>query len=93
MNEHPRRLSAQRRVRAVERARVIVQAIVDGRQGHYEGYRALYSIYLQTSGAAEELKPLFRLPGIEPDGTIHVNDEFRRTVMDAAVQWLKKNSK
>jgi len=39
----------------------------------------------------EELKPLFRLAGIEPDGFIHVNDEFRRTVISAALDWLGKN--
>jgi len=68
----------------VERARCILQTITDGRCDPYEGYREVYSIYLSTSGFAEELKPLFRLPGISPDGTVTVNDRFRRTVIAAA---------
>ncbi len=43
----------------------------------FEGYRQLYRIYDGTSGLLDELKPFFRLPGIEPDGNLHVNDQFR----------------
>jgi hypothetical protein len=91
--KHPRRRSTQRKAQALENARDILEVIVDGNRDPYEGYRAVYSIYVGTSGIAEELKPLFRLPGIEPDGTIHVDDTFRRLVVTVASEWLKKNSK
>jgi hypothetical protein len=42
---------------------------------------------------AEKLKPLFRLPGIEPDGTIDVNEHFRRIVIASAMDWLRQNPK
>ena len=69
----------------------MLQAVVDGSCDPYEGYREAYGLYVGTSGMVEELKPLFRLAGIEPDGFIHVNDEFRRTVISAALDWLGKN--
>lgn len=74
------------------KARSVIRAIADGSLDPYEGYRQVYGIYLGTSGAAEGLKPLFRLPGIEPDGFIHVNEEFRQRVISAAVNWLAQNS-
>jgi hypothetical protein len=89
----PRRRSAQRRAQALENARAVIQTIAEGSRDPYEGYREVYGIYVGTSGMVEELKPLFRLPGIEPDGSILVDDEFRRTVISAAVIWLGENSK
>lgn len=69
-----------------------MQAIADGSRDPYEGYREVYGIYVQASGAIEELKPLFRLPNIYPDGPIHVDDEFRHTIITAAVDWLQNNA-
>ena len=71
---------AARRADAVERARRVMQEVVDGSLDAYEGYRRVYGIYLGSSGLAEELKPFFRLPGIEPDGCLHVDDEFRSEI-------------
>jgi hypothetical protein len=85
------RRSTERRLRAIERARRVVNAVADGSRDPYEGYRELYSIYLGSGGNLEELKPLFRLPGIEADGCIHVDDEFRGTIRAAAANWLKSN--
>jgi len=69
----------------------VLRAMADGSHDPYEGYRKVYAIYVGTSGLVEELKPLFRLPGVNPDGTITVDDEFRRTVIAAAVDWLNSN--
>jgi hypothetical protein len=88
---HGRRRSAQRRAQALEKAREVIKNIESGGLDPYEGYRALYGIYLDTSGMLEELKPLFRLPGIEPDGFIHVDDAFRHTVVSVAKEWLRNN--
>jgi hypothetical protein len=52
----------------------------------------VYSIYTGTSGALHELKPLFRILGIEPDGFLHVNDEFRNTIRSVATKWLGENA-
>lgn len=54
------------------------------------GYRRIYRIYLGSSGLAEELKPFFRLPGIEQlDGFLQVNDEFRALIRRLADAWLR----
>jgi hypothetical protein len=82
---------ATRRVEAVERARQVLQQVVDGSLDAYEGYRSIYGIYLDTSGLAEELKQFFRLPGVEPDGFLHVDDEFRIMIRRLAGEWLHRN--
>ena len=87
-----RRRSTERRLRALEKARLVLEAVADGSRNTYEGYREVYAIYIDTSGLVEELKPLFRLPGVYPDGPITVDDDFRRTVIAAATDWLKHNS-
>ena len=79
---------AARRTEAVERARRIFQGVVNGSLDAYEGYRRVYRIYVSTSGLAEELKPFFGLPGIEPDGFLPVNDEFRSLIRGLADAWL-----
>jgi len=80
---------AARRSDAVERAREVLQQVVDGSVDPYEGYRRVYAIYLGSSGLAEELKPFFRLHGVEPDGFLSVNDSFRTTIRRLAAEWLK----
>jgi hypothetical protein len=86
-----RRRSTARRLRTLVRARRVLQTIVDGSRDPYEGYRELYGMYVDSSGLLKELKPLFHLPGIYPDGPIQVNDEFRRTVIAAAEDRLTGN--
>jgi hypothetical protein len=88
-----RRQSTGRKARAIEKARSILQAIVDGDRDPYEGYREVYAVYIDTSGMAEELKPLFQPPRISPDGAIHVDDDFRSSIIASAINWLKRNSK
>lgn len=51
------------------------------------------SMRFTPAGNLNDLKSLFRCPGIEPDGAIHVNEKFNRSVMAAAVDWLEKNPK
>ncbi|HET6932728.1 MAG TPA: hypothetical protein VFI45_20550, partial [Candidatus Acidoferrum sp.] len=54
----------------------------------YEQYRTLYKLWCSNNSALPELKPLFRISGIEPDGTFTVSDEFRATVRGLASQIL-----
>ena len=78
-----------RRADAVEQARRVLHEIANGSLDPYEGYRRVYGIYVGTSGLAEELKPFFRLPGIEPDGFLHVNEDFRIRIRRLAGEWLR----
>jgi hypothetical protein len=80
------------RAASIATARSILEEIADGTLDPYEGYRRVYGLYVNSSGLLDELKPLFRLPGIEPDGSLHVDDEFRNTVRTEALHWLSENS-
>ncbi len=91
MVHNRRRRSTQRRLSALEKARYVLQSVADGSRDPYDGYRQLYAIYVDTSGMLAELKPLFQLPGIYPDGPITVNDEFGQMVVSAAVNWLHED--
>lgn len=89
---HPKnRKSFDKRVKSLERAREVLRAITSGHRDPYEGYREIYGIYLDASGMVDELKPLFRLPDIHPDGPIRVDDKFRQTILAAANDWLQCN--
>jgi hypothetical protein len=87
---HPRRRSTQRRLAALNQARPLLQAIADNDCDLLQTYGQLYGIYLKDSGLVEELKPLFRLPGISLD-SLSLNDQVRSTIQAAATQWLKDN--
>jgi hypothetical protein len=80
---------AARREDAIERARRVLQNVHCGALDAYEGYRRVYAIYVGSNGLAEELRPFFRLPGIEPDRFLHVDDEFRATIRRLAGEWLR----
>jgi hypothetical protein len=88
--KHPRRRSTQRRLAAIADARTLLRAIADTDCDLLLTYLQVYGIYLKSSGMVEELKPLFHLPGVYVD-SLSLTDEVRRTIRDAAAQWLKEN--
>ena len=88
--KHLRRRSTQRRIAAIEKARTLLQEIADGTCDLLLKYRQVYGIYLDNSGAAEALRPLFRLPGISLDA-ISMSEDVHRTITMAVSQWLKEN--
>ena len=75
---------AARKADAVERARRVLHQIVNGSLDPYESYRQV-----DSDGLAEELKRFFRLPGVERNGFLHVDDEFRAMIRRLAEQWLQ----
>ena len=72
-------------------ARKAISEIVDGNVDPYIAYRCLYKLYCRRSGLHDDLREFFRIPGIEPDGPICVNDEFRQTVVKLATNWLSQH--
>ena len=80
---------AARRADAIESARRVLEEVVSGSRDPYEGYRRVYAIYVGSGGLAEELKPFFRIPGIEPDGFLNVDDQFRAMIRRIAGEWLR----
>ena len=69
-----------RRDASREQAKVTLTAILSGSVDAYEGYRKLFVIYCSNSAALEEIKPMFRIPDIDPAGVFSVTPEFREQV-------------
>ena len=69
-----------RRIQSRSKARELLQAIDSGQLDAYEGYRQLYGVWCSNNAAVQELRPLFRMPGIDPDGVLSVTSEFRSEV-------------
>jgi hypothetical protein len=79
---------ALRRATDRKRANAILESLSKGTGDVYESYRALYGLWCSNNSAVQELRPLFRIPGIEPDGTLSVTDEFKKTVRALAGEIL-----
>jgi hypothetical protein len=84
----PVKKSVQRRIQDRQRAKAILKSLSEGGSEAYEQYRALYKLWCSNNSALPELKPLFRISGIEPDGSFAISDEFRATVRALASQIL-----
>jgi hypothetical protein len=54
----------------------------------YLAYRRLYGLWCRNNAAVQELRPLFRIDGVDPDGQLSVTDEFRETVRSLAREIL-----
>jgi hypothetical protein len=84
----PLKKSVQRRIQDRQRAKAILKSLSEGSSETYEQYRALYKLWCSNNSALPELKPLFRISGIEPDGAFTISNEFRATVRALAAQIL-----
>jgi len=73
-----------RRINARKRADAILESLRQGTSDVYESYRALYALWCSNNAAVQELRPLFRIPGIETDGALSFTDEFKKTVRSLA---------
>jgi hypothetical protein len=62
----------------------LLQDLVAGKADAYHTYRRLYLVWCANNAALQELRPLFRMAGIEPDGRISVTVEFREKVLSTA---------
>jgi hypothetical protein len=80
----------ERRQKSRDRAKELLSAIASEKDYIAEEYLALYGEYTSNPAALEEIKPLFRIPGIEPGGTLSVDDYFNKTIKTLAVDLLGK---
>jgi hypothetical protein len=74
-----------------EHARGTIRKIVEGTVDPYTAYRYLYKLFCLRSGLHDELREFFRIPGVEPDGMIRVDDQFRHTIVKLATDWLSRH--
>jgi hypothetical protein len=70
----------QRRQANRQAARSLLQAITSGEAEVYSAYRNLYGLWCRHNASVQELRPLFRIPGVEPDGRLSVTKEFEAQV-------------
>jgi hypothetical protein len=85
---NPPSKTSERRTASRERARLLLQAVAERKEDAYVGYRQLYGLWVSNNAALQELRPLFRIPGIEADGTFSVTDEFRDLVIKLSMEIL-----
>ena len=50
-------------------------------------------VYSLPVSAVPELRPLFRIPGVEPDGCLRITDEFKSQVLAMAADDTAENGK
>jgi hypothetical protein len=65
-------------------ARELLRGLASGSSDAYETYRGLYHLWCTQNSAVQELRPLFRIPGIEPDGQLSVTEDFKGQVRSLA---------
>jgi hypothetical protein len=64
--------------------REILENMISGNAEVYVGYRQLYRQWCRNNAAVPELGPLFRIPGICPDGPLSVDENFKMQVIALA---------
>lgn len=77
-----------RRLACRKAAKELLQGLVDGNADPYRAYRGLYGLWCGNNAAVQELRPLFTMDGIEPDGRLSVTEEFRAQVLTLAKEIL-----
>ena len=74
----------RRRLAFRQEARDLLQDLADGKADPYLAYRRLYALWCANNAALQELRPLFRIDRIEPDGRLSITDEFRKLALSTA---------
>jgi len=69
-------------------AKDLLRGLASGSSDAYPTYRSLYHLWCTQNTAVQELRPLFRIPGIEPDGQLSVTEEFKGQVRSSAMAIL-----
>lgn len=65
-------------------ARKLLRDVVAGKADTYQAYRSPYRLWCSSNATVQELRPLFTMDGIEPDGLLSVTEEFREQVLSLA---------
>jgi len=79
-----------RRRRSRARAKEILTIIASEKDYIAEDYIALYAEYASNPAALEDIKPLFRIPEINPAGSFSVDEYFNTTIKTLAADLLGK---
>jgi hypothetical protein len=76
---------AKTRRGATRRAvRELLEKLISRDLDVYRGYRRLYGYWCRNNSAVQELRPFFCIPGIEPDGRLSVDEDFKLQILSLA---------
>jgi hypothetical protein len=82
------RKTTARRLQTRKEAEILLESLGSGSSDAYEAYRKLYRLWCGRNAHVLELRPLFSIPGVEPDGLLSVTAAFREEIRSIAVQIL-----
>jgi hypothetical protein len=82
----------RRRIASRQEARELLESVAVGNTDPYMAYRRFYVLWCANNAALQELRPLFRMEGIDADGHIIVTTEFREQVRSLAKEILPQFS-
>jgi hypothetical protein len=82
----------RRRIASRQEVRGLLESIATGKSDPYMPYRRLYVLWCANNAALQELRPLFRMEGIDADSHTIVTTEFREQVRSLAKQILTQFS-
>ena len=80
--------SALRRLADRRAAAQFLQDLATGKGDPYEAYVGLYGLWCSNNAALEELRPLFRIEGIDASGSFRITEQFRRLISSLAEEIL-----
>jgi len=86
----PRTRVDQRRLANRQRVKTLLQQLISEQSDVYSLFRQLYSVWCSSNAAVQELRPMFRLDGVEPDGHLSITPEFTTRVKALASEILPK---
>jgi hypothetical protein len=66
----------------------LLEQMVSGDIEVYIGYRRLYRYWCGHNSAVPELRPMFNIPNISPDGILSVTDDFNGRITSIAREIL-----
>jgi hypothetical protein len=66
----------------------LLEQMVSGEIEVYIGYRRLYQYWCGHNSAVLELRPMFSIPNISPDGVLSVSDDFNKQITSIALEIL-----
>lgn len=79
----PPKAKVRRRLRR-EKARQLLEDLLAGKADVFVAYGRLFALCDGNDPVLRELRPLFRIPGIDPCGSFSVTEEFRHQVLSLA---------
>jgi hypothetical protein len=79
-----------RRRRDRAQAKHLISEIASGKEYIVEEYLQLFGLFCSNNAALEDIKPLFRIPGIDPEGCFSVDEYFNSSVKSIAAEVLKR---